>query len=122
MLERAASPTVAYLPAASVGDSYVGLTKVVFKGLGTVAHIDVEKHSRKRVDAALDRATVLYMPGGNTYLLSQRLYRASMVEPIRERVRAGLPLVAFSAGAVICGPNMLTTNDMNVCACTDFGG
>jgi peptidase E len=44
------------------------------------------------------------------------------VEQIRERVRAGLPIVAFSAGAVMCGPNMLTTNDMNVSACVEFDG
>jgi dipeptidase E len=37
-------------------------------------------------------------------------------------VRDGLPLVAFSAGAVMCGPTMLTTNDMNICACTQFEG
>jgi dipeptidase E len=121
-LERATNPVVAYLPAASVGDPFVGVTKSVFKDLASIAHLDADAHSRDKLDASLDRATLLYIPGGNTYVLRQRLHTSGLMEAVRERVRAGLPLVAFSAGAVLCGANIMTTNDMNVCACTEFGG
>jgi len=121
-LERRDNPTVAYLPEASVGERYVGLTKVAFKGLAKVDHVDVEKDKRDTIEAALDKAALLYIPGGNTYLLSHRLHKAGLMGPIRRRVLDGLPLVAFSAGAVLCGPNILTTNDMNCCASTSFSG
>jgi dipeptidase E len=65
---------------------------------------------------------VLFVPGGNTYLLSQRLHRSGLFAAIRERVRGGLPLVGVSAGSVMCGLSILTTNDMNCCACVDFEG
>ena len=122
LLQEQREPTVAYLPAACVGEKYVGLTKVAFKGLAKVDHLDVEKDGRDKIEAALDSAALLYIPGGNTYVLSHRLHKAGLMEPIRERVRSGLPLVVFSAGMVLCGPNILTTNDLNCCACKDFDG
>jgi dipeptidase E len=42
--------------------------------------------------------------------------------PIKERLLGGLPLVAFSAGTVLCGEDILTTNDINCCGCTQFAG
>jgi dipeptidase E len=122
ILQEQAAPTVAYLPEASIGERYVGMTKVAFKGLADVVHINVEKNGRAKIDAALDKASLLYIPGGNTYLLTQRLHDNNLLESIRERVRNGLPLVAFSAGTVLCGANILTTNDLNCCGCTTFSG
>ena len=121
-LEKADDPAVAYLPAACVGERYVGLTKTAFKGLADVLHLDPETQGRARVEAALDKAAILYIPGGNTYLLAHRLHNKDLVAQIRERIINGLPLVAFSAGTVLCGANVLTTNDLNCCGCTTFNG
>ena len=121
-LETQSSPTVAYLPAAAAGRRYIELTRTAFKGLAQVVVLNTEVQSTGNMASRLDDASLLYIPGGNTYLLSQRLHRIGLVESIRARVRDGLPLVAFSAGAVMCGPTMLTTNDMNICACTLFEG
>ena len=68
------------------------------------------------------RATVLYIPGGNTYLLLDRLYQSGAFCLIQARVLAGMPLVGFSAGMVICGPNILMSNNKNVCGSTEFTG
>ena len=35
---------------------------------------------------------------------------------------AGLPLVGVSAGTMICGVNILTSNDINCCGCVTFSG
>lgn len=121
-LRGRSEPTIAYIPAASVGEKYVGTAKVAFKGLAKVEHLDVERDKPEKIEAALDSAALVYIPGGNTYLLGYRLHKAGLIESIRERVLDGLPLVAFSAGAVLCGPNILTTNDMNCCASTSFSG
>lgn len=68
----------------------------------------------------LGRAEALFMGGGNTYALLQRLRGAGLLAPIRERVRAGMPYLGASAGSNVAGPNILTTNDWNVVALDRF--
>jgi len=70
--------------------------------------------------AVLDRAEALFVGGGNTYALLARLGKAGLLEPIRARVRAGLPYIGSSAGSNVAGPNILTTNDWNVVGLTAF--
>jgi peptidase E len=41
---------------------------------------------------------------------------------LRRKIEGGLPLAAFSAGTVLCGPNILTTNDLNMVPTTHFDG
>lgn len=122
LLEDQDHPTLAYLPAASVGNRFVEVTEEAFDGLARVLTLDAQTDDRDGLLTALDGASVLYVPGGNTYLLSKRLHAARVVEEVRARVLGGLPLVAFSAGTVFCGMNVLTTNDMNCCACDSFTG
>jgi dipeptidase E len=70
--------------------------------------------------AALAEAEALFMGGGNTYALLQRLRGASLLEAIRARVAAGMPYLGASAGSNVAGPTMLTTNDWNVVALDRF--
>jgi dipeptidase E len=73
-------------------------------------------HLRWNADplATLARADALFVGGGNTYALLDRLREAKLLDPIRERIRAGMPYMGVSAGANVAGPNILTTNDWNV--------
>lgn len=119
-LTAATNPVVAYLPAASWGSNWLEYTEKAFAGLGEVASIDIETMTPAAIQAVLDRAAVLYVSGGNTFLLNHRLHTTGLLGDLRRRIVAGLPFVGFSAGAIICGPNMLTTNDMNLCATTHF--
>ena len=68
----------------------------------------------------LARVDAVFIGGGNTYALLRRLRQAALLEPLRERVRAGLPYVGASAGSNVAGPNILTTNDWNVVGLTAF--
>jgi dipeptidase E len=68
----------------------------------------------------LARAQALFMGGGNTYALLQRLRQSGLLDAIRARVRAGLPYAGASAGSNVAGPNILTTNDWNVVALDRF--
>ena len=68
----------------------------------------------------LERAEALFVGGGNTYALLKRLREAGLLEPIRARVRAGLPYIGSSAGSNVAGPNILTTNDWNVVGLAAF--
>ena len=62
----------------------------------------------------------MFIGGRNTYALLRRLRQATLLEPIRERVRAGMPYFGTSAGSNVAGPNILTTNDWNVVGLTAF--
>ncbi len=121
-LAAQAQPVVAYLPAASYGKNWLEYTEKAFQGLAKVELIDAEAMEPGEVEAILDRAGVLYISGGNTFLLSHRLHEHRLAEMIRSRVLGGLPIVAFSAGTILCGPNILTSNDMNMCGTFHFGG
>ena len=62
----------------------------------------------------LAQAEALFVGGGNTYALLQRLRESGLLEAVRERVKAGMPYMGASAGSNLAGPNILTTNDWNV--------
>ena len=70
--------------------------------------------------ATLAAAEALFMGGGNTYALLQRLRAAGLLEAIRQRARAGMPYLGASAGSNVAGPTILTTNDWNVVALDRF--
>jgi len=115
-------PLVAYLPAAAEERHFVRETKAAFQGIAEVRAIKPEIHSAAQMRSVLDRADLLYIPGGNTYLAAKRLHTTGLMDDLRKRIMGGLPLVAFSAGTVLCGIDILTSNDTNDCGCTNFAG
>lgn len=121
-LENKAAPLVAYLPAGTLGKTFQELTETAFHGLAPVATINTEMLTLEEMEEILRRANVLYIPGGNTYLLNHRLYLSRIFEPLQKKVQSGLPVVAFSAGTVLCGANILTSNDINIVPTTHFKG
>jgi dipeptidase E len=63
---------------------------------------------------AVREAPALFVGGGNTFRLLADLYRNGLLEPIRERVRAGVPYLGISAGCNVACPTIKTTNDMPI--------
>jgi dipeptidase E len=63
---------------------------------------------------AVREAPALFVGGGNTFRLLADLYRHGLLEPIRERVRAGVPYLGISAGCNVACPTIKTTNDMPI--------
>ncbi|MFQ5701401.1 MAG: dipeptidase PepE [Acidobacteriota bacterium] len=63
---------------------------------------------------AIEEAEALFVGGGNTFRLLEAIQRFHLIEPIRRRARAGMPYLGSSAGTVMAGPTIRTTNDMPI--------
>ncbi len=122
-LEDKDDPVLAYMPLASLyAERWLAENERAFQGLARLETINAELMAQKEIEDILRRATLVYVPGGNTLLLNHRLHVSGVMSYFRKKVQAGLPLVGFSAGAVLCGPNILTANDMNTVETTYFDG
>ena len=115
--------TVAFLPQAWLNvRQWLDYTTRSFQELARVELIDTEQMDLPAMEAIIRRAQVVYISGGNTFLLNHRLHVSGLMAYLRKKVQAGLPVVGFSAGMIVCGPNILTANDINSVETTHFDG
>jgi dipeptidase E len=121
-LEGKEDPVVAYLPAGSLSDEWQEYTERAFRGLARVETLNTELMTLPEMELVLRSAALVYLPGGNTFLLNHRLHLSKIADYLRKKVAAGLPVVAFSAGTVLCGQNILTSNDLNMVGTSFFKG
>jgi dipeptidase E len=92
-------------------DDYVELVRRPFRELG----IEVEGvHAADDMHAAIARAELVVIGGGNTWRLSRELHVRGLLNPIRRAVRGGTPFVGWSAGSNVACPTIQTTNDMPI--------
>jgi len=105
---------VLFVPFATVvrtEDEYLATVRRNFGPLG----YEVESiHQASDARAAVEGADAIAVGGGNTFHLLRGLYRAGVVELIRERVANGTPYVGWSAGSNVACPTIRTTNDMPI--------
>jgi dipeptidase E len=105
---------VLFVPFAAVigsEDGYAEKARKHFSAMGC----EVESlHEAEDARAAVGRADAIAVGGGNTFKLLRGLYRAGVVELVRERARAGMPYVGWSAGSNVACPTIRTTNDMPI--------
>jgi dipeptidase E len=62
----------------------------------------------------ITNAQALYFTGGNTFQLIKSIYDNEVLEIVQGKIKRGTPVIGVSAGTVIHGPTMKTTNDMPV--------
>jgi peptidase E len=122
-LEGKSDAIVVYLPLASLYvERWQEFTAESFKGLARIETINTEMMRLIQMEDIIRRASLVYIPGGNTFLLNHRLHISNLMTFLRKKVQAGLPVVAFSAGAILCGPNILTSKDLNTVGTPHFEG
>jgi dipeptidase E len=93
-----------------------------FQGLARLETISTELMAPREIEDILRRAALVYVPGGNTFLLNHRLHISGILPYLRKKIQTGLPFVGFSAGAILCGPNILTAKDLNTVGTPHFDG
>ena len=71
-------------------------------------------HSAPAPKQLVKYAEAIFIGGGNTFRLLKALYDHDLIEPIRERVAAGMPYIGSSAGSNVAAPTIRTTNDMPI--------
>lgn len=109
---RPDKPDILFIPYAKKDhDAYAATICAGFKRAG------LRVKSIHRTDdpvRAVQQAQAIYTGGGNTFLLLTTLYTLKLLDPIRERVRQGIPYMGASAGSNIAGLTIQTTNDMPI--------
>lgn len=92
-------------------DAYAARTKERFTRMGyELSSI----HSSAHPVRAVRDAEAIFIGGGNTFRLLKALYEFHLLDPIRQRVREGMPYIGSSAGANVAAPTIKTTNDMPI--------
>jgi len=116
--------------AAAVAGLFLGARRIAFVPFALQDQAGYVERARERlrafgletagvVEGAAGRRTIeeadgVFVGGGNTFRLLDRLQRSEMVALLAARARAGMPYLGSSAGTVIAAPTLQTTNDMPI--------
>ncbi len=71
-------------------------------------------HKQDDAVKAVMEAEAIAVGGGNTFYLVHMMHKMGIMEPIREKVLAGMLYMGWSAGSNVACPTLRTTNDMPI--------
>ena len=109
----------AYLayPMPRIGEFLRGVREVAFVPYAAVtfSYADYERRVQARFsELGIRRAEAICVGGGNTFALAKKMQEQGLMRAIRNRVKAGVPYVGWSAGSNVACPAISTTNDMPI--------
>ena len=79
-------------------------------------------HEYENPKKAVESAESIFIGGGNTFVLTEGLYKNDIVKIIREKVENGIPYIGTSAGSNVACKSVKTTNDMPIVYPPSFEG
>ena len=91
--------------------AYTATARVRFQKMDFVL---TSVHDVSNIQRAVEQTDAIFIGGGNTFRLLKGLYDYKLLEPIRNRVAAGMPFIGSSAGSIVACPSLRTTKDMPV--------
>lgn len=91
-------------------DAYTAVVSEALQGVTEVTGL----HTADDPVALINSADAVYVGGGNTFRLLLTLQQLHLLDPLRNRVAAGMPYLGASAGTNLCCPTIRTTNDMPI--------
>lgn len=113
ILEGKSRPQIVYLPDADPENRFGDFTEVHFSQLGEVMVVCSESLPLAELQQKLSPDALFYVPGGNSFQLASKLSKSGYLGFIKERITVGTPYIGFSAGAVITGVTIQTSNVEN---------
>lgn len=103
---------VLFIPFA--GHDYDEYTKIVRGAYSKLGYDLVSIHETDNYIAAIESADALFVGGGNSFRLLNRLYEYELLDAIRSRALSGMPYIGTSAGSNVACLSIKTTNDMPI--------
>jgi dipeptidase E len=103
-----------FIPYAAVTFSYDEYEARVAERFHEIGHDVVSIHRFSDPVTAVLEAEAIVVGGGNTWKLLKTIREQCLINPVRERVLAGIPYIGWSAGSNMACPTIRTTNDMPV--------
>ena len=115
-------PTVGVITAATTGTTgtYFDFlqSKLSDCNLGKILHLDLYANSWRQI---ADQTDIIYIAGGNTYKLLAIMKQSGFYQYAKKN-RLKHSWIGFSAGAVIMGSDIRTSNDQNEIGLSDTTG
>ena len=106
---------VLFIPFARPGgithDEYTKIARERFEKMGFKLK---GVHEFKSPKDAVKSAESIFIGGGNTFVLLSGLYKADILDEIRNKVKNGTPYIGTSAGSNVACKSIKTTNDMPI--------
>jgi peptidase E len=119
-------PVIAYYSGATAdlnkAQQYAESTKGILKDVADVVVIDPLSNQLKTINETLRKADGILIPGGNTYVLAQRMRQIGLWEAVSNAILRGKHYIGFSAGAVISGQSIVLTNTPNIPQLSELRG
>ncbi|MBL7067813.1 MAG: dipeptidase PepE [Candidatus Marinimicrobia bacterium] len=107
--------TVIFIPFARPGGiSHDGYTKIARERFAKMGYELSGVHKASDMKAAIRNADVIFIGGGNTFVLLTNLYESDLMDTIRKEVAKGKPYIGTSAGSNVACESIMTTNDMPI--------
>ena len=92
-------------------DAYTNIAKEAFSKIGKNL---VGIHSFENPIEAIQNATGIFTGGGNTFVLTSKVYEQQLMDPLKKSILNGIPYLGTSAGSNIAGVSIKNTNDMPI--------
>lgn len=107
--------TVLFVPYARPGgmshDEYTDIARKRFEQMGKTLHGIHEFDNKKK---AIENHDIVFIGGGNTFVLITQLYKNNIIKPLRQAIHNGLLYIGTSAGSNVACQSIQTTNDMPI--------
>jgi dipeptidase E len=98
-------------PSGITHDEYTAAAKNAFAKIGKNI---VGIHTLNDPVEAIKKAKGIFVGGGNTFVLVNKLYKNNLIQALKDAVNNDTPYFGTSAGSNICGLTLCTTNDMPI--------
>jgi dipeptidase E len=107
--------TVLFIPyARPSGITHEEYTKIARERFEKMGYKLTGIHEYKSPKEAVGSAEAIFIGGGNTFVLLNALYKADILDEIRNKVKNGTPYIGTSAGSNVACKSIKTTNDMPI--------